>query len=63
MGAYKFLVIRDTELHRALKQRAVTLGMPLLSLVEDFLRQGLRRGPTRPRGGGRRHIRDMEQVK
>jgi hypothetical protein len=44
MGAYKSLVIRDVELHRELKQRAVTLGMPLLSLVERILREGSRKG-------------------
>lgn len=54
MGAYKSLVVRDMELHRVLKQRAVTLGIPLLSLVEDFLRQGLRKHPAKTdRGGGR----------
>jgi hypothetical protein len=55
MGAYKSLVIRDVELHRALKQRAVMLGVPLVSLVEKYIRQGLRRDPTMTRrdpGGG-----------
>ncbi len=49
MGEYKSLVIRDMELHRELKQRAATLGVPLVSLVEKFVRQGLRRDPTRTR--------------
>lgn len=62
MGAYKSLVIRDAELHRELKQRAVVLGVPLVTLVEKFVRQGLRRGSVKAlRDRGRRDkIRDVD---
>lgn len=42
---YKTLVIRDAELHRALKQHAAILGVPVVSLVEKFIRDGLGRLP------------------
>ena len=43
------MVIGDGELHRELKQRAAALGVPLVSLVEEYVRQGLQRDPSRTR--------------
>lgn len=62
MGTYKTLVIRDEQLHRALKQHAAIQGVPVVSLVEKFVRDGLERLPRQKRDRRDRGKSRIEEV-
>jgi len=40
---YKSLVLKDKGLHKELKKLAVELDVSIIDLVEDFVREGIKR--------------------
>lgn len=40
---YKSLVLKDKDLHRELKKLAAELDVSIIELLEDFIREGIKR--------------------